>query len=108
MSGRTESAIIDLLENRDGSTDTRVTAGDQGLLPLELAGGLVLCAIGEDVVQRRRLELGLLAREVLLLLLGDRRGEESRSVLFGDGAGRGHGALVGWVGGLGWWVGLVG
>lgn len=58
-------------ENGSAATDARVTAGDDGLAALELAGGLIELGSaipgGNLIVEGLRLEVGLTAREWLVL-----------------------------------------
>lgn len=73
------------LEDRNRSTNTRIAAGHDSVLALKLAGGLVLGAIGHDIVEGSRVKGPLLSWEILLRLAGDGRGDVPRSVLLWDG-----------------------
>lgn len=78
------------LEDRNRSTNTRVTTGHDSVLALKLAGGLVLGAVGHDIVEGGRIKGFLLSWEILLCLLGDGRGKVSGSVFLWDGRRRSH------------------
>lgn len=78
------------LEDRNRSTNTRIAAGHDSVLALKLAGGLVLGAIGHDIVEGGRVKGPLLSWEILLRLAGDGRRDVPRSVLLWDGRGGRH------------------